>query len=90
MKIVLDIRESGLIDACKSMCHNYSNVCIETAQLPLGDIIFKTEEEKEFSQELLILFDLFRKAKAKELYPPDHPLYFQRSNEKSQINKKLF
>ena len=47
MKIVLDIRESGLIDACKSMCHNYSNVCIETAQLPLGDIIFKTEEEKE-------------------------------------------
>lgn len=61
-------------------------------KIPIGKYYFeyaKTEEEKEFSQELLILFDLFRKAKAKELYPLDHPLYFQRSNEKSQINKNI-
>ena len=47
MKIVIDIRESGLIEECKSISHNYDGVSIETAQLPLGDILFRTEEEKE-------------------------------------------
>ncbi len=61
-------------------------------KVPIGKYYFdyaKTDEEKNFAQELVILYDLFRKAKAKELYPLDHPLYFQRSNEKSQIKKNI-
>ena len=61
-------------------------------KVPIGKFYFeyaKTEEEKEFAQELVILYDLFRKAKAKELYPLDHPLYFQRSSEKSKVKKNI-
>jgi len=47
MKLVIDIRERALIDICRNITQNYKTVQIETAQLPIGDIIVKTDENKE-------------------------------------------
>jgi ERCC4-type nuclease len=47
MKLVIDVRERSLIDMCKSITQNYKTVQIETAQLHIGDIIVKTDENKE-------------------------------------------
>lgn len=47
MKLVIDVRERSLIDMCKNITQNYKTVQIETAQLPIGDIIVKTDENKE-------------------------------------------
>ena len=49
----------------------------------------KTKEEKLFSKNILILYDLFKKAKSKELFPLDNPLYFKRSMEQKDIQSNL-
>ncbi len=49
----------------------------------------KTDKEKQYSNEILILYDLYNKAKSKVLYPLDNPLYFKRSNEKKDFEKNL-
>lgn len=47
----------------------------------------KTDKEKEYSNEIIILYDLYNKAKSKVLYPLDNALYFKRSEDKTQVEK---
>lgn len=47
MKLVIDIRESALIENCKKNTQHFKTVCIETENLPIGDIWMKTEEQRE-------------------------------------------
>ncbi len=59
-------------------------------KVPISKYYFKyaqSEEEIEFSKEMIILYDLMKKAKAKELYPLDNPLYFKRSNDPLEIKQ---
>ncbi len=49
----------------------------------------KTKEELMYSNEILILYDLYKKAKYKEMYPVDNELYFKRSSNKEQIKLNI-
>ncbi len=50
----------------------------------------QNDEEKKFSNEILILYDLYLRAKSKKEFPLDNPLYFVRSNKYQEFkrNKK--
>jgi ERCC4-type nuclease len=48
MRLIIDIREQGLIEKCQNILTNDQNyVRIETESLPIGDIIIKTDEGKD-------------------------------------------
>lgn len=48
MRLIIDIREQELINVCKTMIANDTNyVTVETEQLPIGDILIKTDEGKD-------------------------------------------
>ena len=48
MRMIIDIREHDLIEKCNlSITNNPNFVTIETEALPIGDIIFKTDEGKD-------------------------------------------
>ncbi len=49
----------------------------------------KTKEELMYSNEILILYDLYKKAKYKQMYPVDNELYFKRSSNKEQIKLNI-
>jgi hypothetical protein len=48
------------------------------------------KEEKEFSQDILILYDLFLKAKSKTPFPILNPIYFKRSSSSFSKNYERF
>lgn len=47
MRLVIDNREHALIELCKQNVQNFNNCCIEVETLSIGDIIVKTEEDRE-------------------------------------------
>jgi ERCC4-type nuclease len=48
MRLIIDIREQGLIEKCQNILANDQNyVRIETESLPIGDILIKTDEGKD-------------------------------------------
>ncbi len=49
----------------------------------------KTKDELIYSNEILILYDLFKRAKNKQMYPLDNDLYFKRSSDKEQIKLNI-
>jgi hypothetical protein len=49
----------------------------------------KTKEEKKYANEIVIMYDLYQKAKAKEMFPLDNPLYFERTNHIEKIERNI-
>lgn len=47
----------------------------------------ENDEEKKYANEILILYDLYLRAKSKKEFPLDNPLYFIRSNKYNDFTK---
>lgn len=76
--MIMDVREHDLIDKCNLLLENYPNYAtLETQSLPIGDILFKTDEGKDV---LLIerksLSDLLASIKDKRYEEQSHRLKY--------------
>jgi ERCC4-type nuclease len=66
MRLIIDIREQDLIDACKMWLERepgISGITVETESLPIGDILMKTDEKEVLIVERKTLADLISSIK---------------------------
>lgn len=63
MKVIIDYRESKLIDECKKIIDNYKNITIETKNLEIGDIIIQQNDNDKIIIERKSIDDLISSIK---------------------------
>ena len=76
MRIIMDVREHDLIEKCRLLLGNDPNYAtLETQSLPIGDILFKTDEGKDvLLVERKSLSDLLASIKDKRYEEQSHRL----------------
>jgi ERCC4-type nuclease len=76
MRMIMDVREHDLIEKCRVMIGNDPNYAtLETKSLPIGDILFKTDEGKDvLLVERKSLSDLIASIKDKRYEEQSHRL----------------